>query len=276
MNQLDYQGPVEGLRAEIDRIHKECERYVRMLGQVDRAVPFVFGGVFVIFLLAFFGVVRDPFPLVIGYFVVLAAVLFYRHSLGKKVFEKRKIDLARDFVTTVGKDMKSGSEIAMHMSLDGYLVRGTEIKSSKADYFGTARRASYFHRWFSAAGRLHDGNRFLLVIKQWAKRNEKRKRKHTRVNETVAERIRLVIKIDPLTYPRYSMLPYHLQPDVYVGGLHIAAVHLVGNRLTVLATTASWRRPKGTYGREERKDRIEGEDLVALFIHLYSHLARCR
>jgi hypothetical protein len=72
------------------------------------------------------------------------------------------------------------------------------------------------------------------------------------------------------------LLPYNLQPHVYVGGLHIAAVHLVGNRLTVLATTASWRRPKGTYGREERKDRIEGEDLVALFIHLYSHLAKCR
>jgi len=98
VNQFDYRGPVEGLRTGIGGLNNECERYVRLLAQVDRAVPCIFGIVLVLFLLAFFRVVRNPFPLLIGYFILMIAVFFYRQSLVKKVFEKRKIDLARDFV----------------------------------------------------------------------------------------------------------------------------------------------------------------------------------
>jgi hypothetical protein len=280
MKHLSYRGTVEGLCNELQQLNDECEQAVTKLKKIDNSLVYVFIGFFILFLigviLSFRGIIANPFFFITLFFVTFIGIFAYRWGIQKSICEKRRVDLAREFVSTVGKDVRSGSDFALEMNLEGYLSHGTLVKTQKGNYFGTTSRSSYFDYWCAAGGKLHDGNSFIISIKQWVKRNEKAKRRATRVIETVAERVRLVVKIDPLTYPRYSMLGYHLQPDTYIGGLHLVSTRLSGARLVVLATTASWRRPRGIYGSEARKDCIEGQDLVALFLHVYSHLAKCR
>lgn len=208
----------------------------------------------------------------------LVPILIYRAALVGQDLENRKIETAQELFAVIGQDIPEKASCSLDVYFQGYLKHGKLVNKKSEGFFGSVRLYEYSDEWFSASGRLHDGNSFKIDIEQSAKRKEKSKRKYTKVNEILSERVKLALRIDEKTYPNFAVITQNLVPGVSVGDLLIQKVDLVEKTIRVIATTPRMNIIKGRYGTSKTGEGclMSGKKLVGLFVHIYSHLQRCK
>jgi len=190
--------------------------------------------------------------------------------------DDRRMALGVRFLEVLGQDIPNKAKCTLAINFDGYLKHGKLVAEQRGREIYPIRLAKYEDFWFSATGRLHDGNRFRLSVEQVVNRKEKRKPKYTKVLERTADKVTLVMRIAPEGYPNWQQLAQTLQPGM-ADGLQImradvrdGIVRLVG--LTPLCERRSGRGEQ--VGGEENL--ATGDTLLKLFLYAYDKLQYCR
>jgi hypothetical protein len=210
--------------------------------------------------------------------ICLIPTIIYRSMLGSQDLEDRRIEAGREFFYVLGQDMPSGAQCSVDIDFQGYKKHGKLVDKKSEGFLGSIRQFAYQDSWFSASGKLHDGNSFKLEIEQSVKRKEKSKRKYTKINEAIRETVKMALRIDAATYPKYSGLLSFLASGVNAGDLRIEKVDLVNNTLRLSAITPLYRITSGRMGKSEtgKENLVSSKKLIALFLYVYSQLQRCR
>lgn len=210
--------------------------------------------------------------------LIVTPVAVYRSVLQGQDLENRKIFTGMELFSVLGQDIPAKAQCSLDIDFQGYRKHGKLLNKKTEGIFGSIRIYEYEDSWFSASGKLHDGNDFKISIDQSVKRKEKSKRKYTKVAESFTERVKLAIKIDEKTYPGFGNLPQYLAAGVSVADLVIQKADLVNSTFRLSATSPLYRRSNSRYGTGSTGDDalVTGKKLIALFIHVYRHLQQCR
>lgn len=211
--------------------------------------------------------------------LVVAIVCAVRASrFAKEDCEDRRLELASGLLETVGQDVPSKASMNLDMSFDAYQTHGQLVSEDKQGGFYPVVARQYKDTWFRATGRLNDGNRFKLAVTQMAKRKEKRKPKYTKVSEQVYERISLMLRISPETYPGWSALRTLLAPGTAEGFQILRAQVDEQGIARIVARTPALVTRTGRYGTQTLSPGplATTETVARLFMHVYERMQQCR
>ncbi len=275
---LNTRGSVQDIKRQLDEVYqcdsiiekkiKQAKTYITIAG-VLTALPFI---------LIFLGVAAGAALFFLALLFLLLPALMYRLHLTKQDIENRRYDMARDFFETVGRDIPSKVPSTLSISFESYQKHGKLDNKSSEGFLGAIRTFSYTDKWFSLGSKLHDGNVFKIEVEQAIKRKEKSKRKYTKVAEVINEKVKLVMRIDPATYPGAEKIAASMKPGMNVAGMSIERVAFGRSILRIIATTPGYRCIKGRYGTQEdgKTNLLDGKKLVSLFLYIYKNLQDCR
>jgi hypothetical protein len=268
-------GTKDALRASLDELARQDKIIEAKIKQANLYVTIAAIPAALVFFAIFVGL--SPVVFII-FLVPLIPAIVYRVTLGRQDLEDRRIEAGREFFHVLGQDIPSQTQCAVDIDFQGYRKHGTLTDKKAEGFLGSTRQFSYSDSWFAASGKLHDGNSFKVEIEQSIKRKEKSKRKYTKVNEAIRETVKLSLRIDPATYPRYNGLPSFLASGVSTGDMRIAKADLVDSTLRLSAITPLYRITSGRTGKSEtgKENLVSSKKLIALFLYVYRQLQRCR
>ncbi|MHB9025621.1 MAG: hypothetical protein ACYC7E_15870 [Armatimonadota bacterium] len=195
----------------------------------------------------------------------------------KQDMEDRRLMLAQRFLEVIGQDVPGRAQCSVGISFDHYKTHGKLVEKEGGGWLNPITRYKYQDTWFSARGRLYDGNRFRATIEQTIHRKEKAKRKYTKVNERVIEEVTLVLRVSQEGYPNWAQLAQALQPGV-VEGVQITGVQVTNGSVRIKGKTPASIQRTGRAGTQsEGADNLaSGDTLLKLFLYVYSQLQNCR
>jgi len=266
---FEASGKVQELNEQLEALHQqdktiEAKRKKAGIGCACVFAALVLSGVGV--------AATEGNPVLIGLTVVLAVafitmiVIYARFS--SQDFDDRKVDTAMKLFGVVGKDIPPKAKCSVMVSFLPYDKHGTLV-SKDGGMFSTIVQKVYEDEWFVAKGSLYDGNKFQIAVKQTIKRKEKRKRKRTKVNEKHTENLALTLILDASSYPGFAGASERVDASAQIAGMQIKSVTQTDNKLKVVATA--------TCTMAQLDERlVNGDRLLALFMHVYSALAPCR
>ncbi|MEI7831892.1 MAG: hypothetical protein WCJ56_01660 [bacterium] len=197
----------------------------------------------------------------------------------KQDIEDRRIQLPLKFLGVIGRDISPAVPVALNVDFQGYKVHGKLLEQNRGNMLNPVSTFKYADNWFGARGKLADGNRFNVSIKQNIKRKEKRKRKYTKVNERIDEDITLVLRISPTRYPNWQLLNQYLSPGVH-DNLQITRLHVAPDGLRLVCTTPEVNNVyvlnSATSPSTTGATLADGDTLLRLFLYVYNQLEKCR
>lgn len=209
--------------------------------------------------------------------VCLTPVLVHRSILAGQDLENRRIEAALELFRVIGQDIQAKTPCSLDLDFQGYKKHGKLLNKKSQGLFGSLRQFEYADSWMAARGKLHDGNSFSLEIEQSIKLKQKSKRKYTKVNEAISEKVKLAIRIDPRTYANFMTIKETLAAGVTVGDLLIQRVDMVDSTLRICAISPLYRKISGRSTTVTGEGSlITGQKLIGLFMHVYGRLQRCR
>jgi len=266
---------VDSIKSRLD----ELMYYDRIIEKnLGKARTFLWIAGILTFLSFIFMLIGIPAPFFLVILFLLLPALIYHSTMTSRDLENRRIELGRALFNIIGQDIKPGSECFVEIDLQGYQKHGQMLDRESSGLFASSSRSRYVDKWFSTKGKLCDGNVFKISIEQSVKRSEKRKRKYTKVTETITESMKFILKVDRDSYPNISKISTLLSTAVTVAGLEIRKIQFSGGIVRLQAETAPYRSTKGRSGRVEQgiENLITGKTLVSLFVHFYRNLEKCR
>lgn len=198
-------------------------------------------------------------------------------GLKKQDIEDRRLQLPLKFLGVIGRDIEKITPVTLNVDFQGYKVHGKLLEENKGGMLNPISTFKYADSWFSTRGKLADGNRFNVSIKQNVKRKEKRKRKYTKINERIDEDITLVLRISATRYPNWQQLNQYLSPGVH-DGLQITRLHVAEGGLRLVCTTPETVNMQGRGGSNTTmgNNLADGDTLLRLFLYVYNQLEKCR
>jgi len=181
-------------------------------------------------------------------------------------------------------------EIVRHLSCD--MARDTPLKVTlngndyhKKEYLAVgddktvmvSGASAYRLPWLSLSGQFVDGHRFTVAATQIVKRKERRKRKYTKVKESLQERVDLEVRCKPQKYARWNDLPVVLKNQKLTLPLEDWDLQVTGERVTL---SGSMPRAVKVTGRGSTGSHEEGllqsGAILGLFALLYRALGEVR
>ncbi len=210
--------------------------------------------------------------------VVMAIIVGIKLSgLKKQDIEDRRIQLPIKFLGVLGRDIETNTPVTLNVDFQGYKIHGVVLEQNKGNMLNPISTFKYADSWFGARGKLADGNRFNVSIKQNIKRKEKRKRKYTKVNERIDEDITLVLRISPTRYPNWQQLNQLLSPGMH-DNLQITRLHVAADGVRLVCTTPEIHNRQGRGGSSTTTGATlaDGDTLLRLFLYVYQQLEKCR
>ncbi len=198
-------------------------------------------------------------------------------GLKKQDIEDRRIQLPLKFLGVLGRDIEINTPVTLNVDFQGYKVHGKLLEENKGGMLNPISTFKYADSWFGARGKLADGNRFNVSIKQNIKRKEKRKRKYTKVNERIDEDITLVLRISATRYPNWQQLNQLLSPGMH-DNLQITRLHVAEDGIRLVCTTPETVNMRGRGGSNTTmgNNLADGDTLLRLFLYVYNQLEKCR
>lgn len=211
--------------------------------------------------------------LVVGIILSVKAGRFAREDL-----DDRRIEVASGLLETVGEDVPPKAAVHIEMSFEPYQQHGQLVDQQTSRNIYPIVESRYKDTWFQAKGRLADGNRFRLEVTQLAKRKEKRKPKYTKANEQLTERIGLMVRVSPETYPGWQGLRQSLQPGMLEGCQVVQAQVDDQGTVRIAARTPARVVRTGRYGSQTVSEGplTTAETLAKLFVYVYQQMQNCR
>lgn len=179
-----------------------------------------------VFILSRFPSIFVPFFFI--FFLMLVISIIKRISYGRLDFEDRKIEIAKNFLQKISEDIPENKRIFLEFNSDGYLKHGKKevIRRNKINYKDI---------WFTTKGKLQDGNKFRVIVKQIVRRKEKPKRKYIKINERIQELVSIVLRINRKIYPNINKITKILEPVDIDFGMKITEVKFTESILKVSA-----------------------------------------
>ena len=216
-------------------------------------------------------------PLAILLLIAAIGLAIYRGQLKAQDIEHRRLEILQGFFATVGDDFARKAKCSLSADFQGYQKHGRLLNRQG----NNSNHTEFFtDRWFDCKGELMDGNTFSVRVAQrvrrhtrsgWVTRYGKSKYK-TKVKERLDERVTLVVKISPETYPRWEELR-NVLPLAAVGNLALTQLHVGNGFVRLSAATAP---VKGLGGTVDTSALVDQHSLAALFVYLYAGLQQCR
>ncbi len=275
---LQLRDTLRGLRAQDQEMARQKARWTKwsvgswLTAAVSFIAIIVTGIAELLALVALFAVLLLA-GVVMG---IVSVVKAYRYRA--QDLEDRRLEVAEGLLQTVGEDVAPKSAMSMEMSFEPYQRHGQLVDQQKSRNIYPIVESRYKDTWFQAKGRLADGNRFRVEVTQLAKRKEKRKPKYIKANEQLSERVGLMVRVSPETYPGWQQLRQSLQPATLEGCQVLQAQ--VDEQGTVRIQAQTPTRVVRT-GRAGSQILSEGplttaETLARLFVYLYDQMQHCR
>ena len=196
---------------------------------------------------------------------------------GRQDLDDRRLALAAHFFQVIGQDVPPKAQCSLSVNFDGYLKHGTRVQDQKVQGQYPSRLMKYEDFWLSVSGKLLDGNRFRVAVEQIVRRKEKRKPKYTKVLERISDKITLVLRIAPESYPNWQHLAQTLQPGATTEGFQVTRAQVQDGVLRVVAVTPMYvcRSGRGT-SVSGTENQINGDTLLGMFLYAYDKLGHCR
>ena len=264
---FEASGKVDELNEQIealDQMDKVIEAKKKKAGFGCLAVGVVLG----LTALALFATGGKPWAVVLCGIAfaatVVMIVIYSRYAL--QDLDDRKVDVAKKLFGYLGKDVPPKAKCSVTVSFQKYDKHG-ELVSKEGGAFSTIKQYVYQDIWFRAKGALYDGNAFQVMIKETVKRKEKHKRKRVKVTEKFTENVVLALTLDSDAYPKFAEAESAVDQSAAVADMAIKAVSQDGQQLKVVATT-------GAQTNVEKL--VDGDRVLATFMHVYQGLAACR
>jgi hypothetical protein len=190
--------------------------------------------------------------------------------------EDRRIALACRFLEVIGQDIPSKANCSIAINFDGYQKHGMLVSDQRGREIYPIRLMKYEDFWFGASGKLHDGNRFRVAIEQIVRRKEKRKPKYTKAQERITEKVTLVLRVAPTSYPNWQQLEQTLQPGM-ADGLQVLRTDVRESVLRVVGVTPECVKRTGRVNSVTGEEHLAtGDTLLRLFTYVYDKLQHCR
>lgn len=198
--------------------------------------------------------------------LVLAAVLVAWILLARFDLDDSRLDAPRRFLEVAGRDLRS--DRPMKVTVD---LRDHRARAFRRPVDGRKGRCKAFRmRWLELEGRLEDGTALCLSVERDIRRKEKPKRKYTKVNERLQDRIDLALR--PATSDaetlRSALPPL---PGLQVRSLEVRGDRICVSLLTPVATSLTNR--AGTYHNDHER-LAGGETLLRALVWLYGGVRR--
>lgn len=263
-------GLVRRLRQLLD-FDAEVERQLRLWNGV--MIGCWIGTVVILFFLAtsvpFIGL---PLGILCLGMAIYATVQYYKFK--NEDMENRRLELPLRFLEILGRDIPHKRKCRLNVNFDGYEKHG-QLLNQSGNMF-TCRLKEYEDHWFSAKGSLCDNTLFRVNILQSVKRKEKSKRKYTKVNERITEKIKLTLRVSPEAYPEWAKLDQLLQQ----GGVPETEIaYAVSNgTVRIVAVRQPAKRCSNRSGQQTQDEHnlTSGDTLLQLFMYVYAQLQHCR
>ncbi len=210
---------------------------------------------------------------------VIALVYFlivYNIWAGRDI-ENRRFLIPMRMFSILSEDMKSDKPCGVSIDFSGYRKHGRMVKRDVQKSFLAypVTYIRYVDNWFGASGKLADGCRFKMKIVQDIHRTEKQKRKYTKVKEKISEEAVVYLRPDPAIYPNFASILRHLPAGV--PGEIAVNVTTEGSLIKLSAVTGEYVKITGRQDAEINRDALfSGDDLLRLFVYLYTGLQHCR
>lgn len=217
-----------------------------------------------------------PFALVL--LIAWAVLLYQYYQLKRLDLEDHRYAIAQEFIRCVSRDMHPESRLRISIDFNHYhraeCLRGTE----GGGWLNATTEKSYAMKWLEISGKLLDGHRFEVEVRQNVKRRERRKRKYTKVKEAMSEVVTLVLQVKPSRYPNLAAAPQMVAKYVQaIGPLKLAGVE--GDRFTVSVLTPRQVRVTGRRANSNENAHLKLCDhhyLIKLMLATYQALNDCR
>ena len=194
-----------------------------------------------------------------------------------KDIENRRFLIPMRMFSVLGEDVKPAQPCGVSIDFSGYKKHGRLVSKNVEGGFLTfpITHYRYVDNWFGASGKLMDGSRFKLKIVQEINRMEKQKKKYTKVKEKISEEVSVFLRPDPTVYPNFANIQQHL--PVGVPGQIEIKVAIKGNLIKLSAVSGDYIKVSGRQNSEMNNDALfDGDDLLRLFVYLYTGLQQCR
>ncbi len=202
--------------------------------------------------------------------------IMYAIWAGKDI-ENRRFLIPMRLFSVLNADIKAHHSCGVTIDFSGYKKHGRLLSKNVERSFMVypVTHIRYIDNWFGASGKLTDGCRFKLKIVQDIRRTEKAKRKYTKVKEKISEETTVYLRPDPAVYPNFANIQQHLPAD-FPGEITVN-VTTKGGLIKLSATTGDYIKVTGRQNSELNKDALfSGDDLLRLFVYLYTGLQHCR
>jgi hypothetical protein len=272
---------LNGLR-DLQKRDDLIEAQARLCGKkatrwgIGLGVCFVLGIIsLVLSLLPLFGVV-----FVVGIACLICMIYWIVQSSrwSAQDMEDRRLALALKFFEVLGRDVPKKAKCAVDINFDGYLQHGQLLEQQGGGWLNPITVKKFADTWFTARGRLSDGNQFRVSIEQVVRRKEKRKRKYTKVNERIVEEVTLALKISPESYPNWQQLAQTLTTGGVDGSLNVTRVQALDGIARIVGEMPMMVSNKGRYGTQTSGENhlATGDTLLRLFLYVYDKLQRCQ
>lgn len=281
-------GTVEQLLTALEEFWQR-NRFIRSQMQDTGSVTaWWWRGLAVCCLLFFIAIVIDHKPFIaissVSVIVCLAVGSFWSSRQDRwtaQHMEIRRLALMRQFLTCIGRDISLKARCAVDISFDDYRTHGQLLSKRRAGFLWSALLFQYTDTWFTARGRLCDGNRFRIRIEQRIQGTETKEggedRRYTVIRENITEKVVLMLRISSASYPDYVRLAQMLQNGAF-HGIDVTHVSMHDDRVRVVCKTMLTMRQvcekSVSYIGEENL--ANGDTLLQLFLFVYTQLQSCR
>ncbi|MHB9133219.1 MAG: hypothetical protein ACYDBB_19285 [Armatimonadota bacterium] len=225
---------------------------------------------------------------VLGLLVCVPFLIYWGIKLSgwsKENIEDRRLQLPRHFLGILSSDFPKKGKCSVNIDFNGYKVHGQLVEQEKTGGFlsPTIRVFKYSDTWFTAKGKLVDDSIFRVSVEQIIHRKEKQKRKYTKVNERIVEKVTLALRVSPTAYPNWAQLNQTLLQsspnDPPLNGFQIARAGAQNGTVRVCAVTPMCTSFKGRGGSTQvtgEENLASGDTLLQLFLYVYARLQECR
>ena len=266
------QGPPAQMRSQLEAV-AATDQVVGGRRSLCAALSWILGALAA--LCFFTGLWPLGIPFALG---AVVAAIFWSNYRGADLDNKR-LELAATLLTKLREDLPEKAAGSITIRHGDCFTFGALKDSAQAGMSSGARSESREDKWFAWKSRLSDGSACGLAITASGKRKSKSKRKYTKINERLRDKITLSLRLPAQRYPHLELLEQNLQRAALQtrAGLTISGVQTRGSQVRVIAQSGEYGRLLGRggatpFGEENRTDAAK---LLELLASVYGGLSHC-
>jgi hypothetical protein len=221
-----------------------------------------------------------PLALVLLPAAIVCLVVWSRYRAAD--LDDQRLALATELVDTLAPDISDKTPAALDLRHGDMFQFGrvTNYQKPGSVLGGQVSSCECEDIWFSLRGRFRDRTAFRIAAAAVGKRKSKAKRKYTRINDRIREKVTLSLRLQPEEYPHLERLESCIRPDRLNArtGMIVTALQVRPPLVRVTAVTGLRTRQVLRTGRSEagQEQALTAEKLISVVACVYAALAHCR